>query len=93
MPNQRTKNDVEAVAKKMGWVLNPNAKQVEGNLRIQNKNIEKYGHPYCPCKPDKIEKNICGEKGCQDAEEEIKAMGHCHCKLYWDPKRLNENAE
>lgn len=93
MPQQRTKEDVEAVAKKMGWVLNPNSKQVEGNLRIQNKNIEKYGHPYCPCKPDKIEKNICAEKGCKDAEEEIKEMGHCHCKLYWDPKRLHENSD
>ncbi|MHA1340834.1 MAG: ferredoxin-thioredoxin reductase catalytic domain-containing protein [Promethearchaeota archaeon] len=81
----RTKEDLEKVAKRMGWKLNPNEKVVNGNLRVQNRNIEKYGFPYCPCRPEKVPENICGEKGCVYAAQEIKEMGHCHCNLYWHP--------
>ena len=81
----RTKEDLEKVAKQNGWILNPNEKAVLGNLRIQNKNIEKYGFPYCPCRAEKIPENICGENGCKWAPQEIKEDGHCHCNLYWSP--------
>ena len=53
----RTRKDVEEMAKKHGWIVNPNDRVVEGNLRVQNKNFEKYGKYYCPCKADKIENN------------------------------------
>ena len=82
----RTREDVEKVAVKNNWILNPSEKVITGNLRVQNINIEKFGQPYCPCKPDKIEENICGtESGCKDCPSEIKKMGHCTCNLYFDP--------
>ena len=79
----RTREDLEKIAKKQGWILNPNDRVVEGNLRVQNKNFEKYGHYYCPCKADKVDGNIC--RPCVDSPEEIKEMGHCTCNLYFDP--------
>lgn len=81
----RVKEDVEKVANKNNWILNPKDKVVAGNLRVQNRNFEKFGQYYCPCKPDKIEENICTpENGCVDCIKEIAEMGHCTCNLYFD---------
>lgn len=91
MGKERTVDDVQKVADKCGWLLNPNEKVVKGNLRVQNRNLDKYGKPFCPCKPEKIDRNICGDCGCVDAADEIKAMGHCHCNLYWHPDYDGKN--
>ena len=84
----RTRKDVEEMAKKHGWIVNPNDRVVEGNLRVQNKNFEKYGKYYCPCKAEKIDDNVCNP--CVDSPDEIKEMGHCTCNLYFDPNWKKE---
>ncbi len=43
---RRVKEDVEKVAKKNNWIINQKDKVVEGNLRVQNRNIEKFGQYY-----------------------------------------------
>lgn len=40
-----------------------------------NRNREKYGVPYCPCKLPKIIDNICPCK-------EFRETGNCECGLY-----------
>ncbi|MBD3351328.1 MAG: ferredoxin:thioredoxin reductase [Candidatus Lokiarchaeota archaeon] len=87
-----TREDFEKVAKKNGWKLNPNDKVINGILRVENKNVENYGIPYCPCRPEKIDENICGgDHGCLEAPDEIEEMGHCHCNLYWHPDYDGKN--
>ena len=87
----RTKEEVKKIAESNGWKINDNDKVIMGNLRVQNRNYEKHGAYYCPCKPDKIKKNICGvENGCVDCTSEIKEMGHCTCNLYFDPNWKKE---
>ena len=47
-------------------------------LRITDalkRNHEKYGHPYCPCKINRTEDNICPCK-------EFRETGKCICGLY-----------
>ncbi|MFA5760335.1 MAG: ferredoxin-thioredoxin reductase catalytic domain-containing protein [Dehalococcoidales bacterium] len=44
-------------------------------IKSLERNFEKYGASYCPCKIDKIEDNICQCK-------EFRETGKCICGLY-----------
>lgn len=64
--------------------LNPEKKIVDGIIKGLERNKDKYGEPYCPCRPvsgdrEKDKANICP---CIYHKEEIKTMGHCHCMLF-----------
>lgn len=54
-------------------------KKVNILLKGENKFIEKEGAPYCPCKLQHIDENICPCEECLDEAEEL---GHCHCQMY-----------
>lgn len=54
-------------------------KKVNALLKGENRFIEKEGAPYCPCKLQHIEDNICP---CKDCLDEAAAMGLCHCHMY-----------
>lgn len=48
-------------------------------LKGENKFIREEGAPYCPCKLQHIDENICPCEECLDEAEEL---GHCHCLMY-----------
>ena len=54
-------------------------KKINLLLKGENKFIEKEGAPYCPCKLQHIDKNICPCEECLDEAEEL---GHCLCQMY-----------
>lgn len=76
----RTLEDIQKTAEQRGWNLNPDAKVVENIIKVQNRNLLKFGEYYCPCKIKRIPQNICP---CEEAAEEIETDGHCHCNLYF----------
>jgi carbon-monoxide dehydrogenase catalytic subunit len=78
----------EDYAKKAGFVLNKDKKQLGYVIKGLKKNEEKYGERYCPCRvitgnfeEDRI--IICP---CIYHTQEIKDGGHCLCKLFFDKK-------
>ncbi|TFF86737.1 MAG: ferredoxin:thioredoxin reductase [Promethearchaeota archaeon] len=80
-----TREIVKKVAEKKGWKLNPNEEELEGTLMGLNKNKEKYGFFYCPCRVvegdrEKDKDKICP---CIWSEEEVERDGHCLCRLYF----------
>ena len=82
----------KAYAKKQGFVLNPDTKQVgnivKGLVRIKSK----FGRPYCPCRirTGDEEKDRKIECPCAYHEDEITKQGHCHCNLYFKPENKPE---
>ena len=75
-------------ARKAGFVLNKDKKQLAYVIKGLKKNEDKYGERYCPCRvitgnfeEDRI--IICP---CIYHKQEIKDQGHCLCKLFFDKK-------
>ncbi|MBN2330533.1 MAG: ferredoxin:thioredoxin reductase [Candidatus Aenigmarchaeota archaeon] len=71
-------------AKRSGFRLNPDMKIVEAICLGLLANEQKHGARYCPCRMvtgDKEEdkKIVCP---CVYHKDEIKKMGHCHCRLF-----------
>jgi ferredoxin-thioredoxin reductase catalytic subunit len=85
--NERTLKDLEEIAHQNGWILNPKGQTVQNILRAQNNLIKKLGKPYCPCKPKRVDENLCP---CKDAQKEINEEGHCHCDLFYHKLRSNK---
>jgi len=54
-------------------------KKINVLLKGENKFIAEEGAPYCPCKLQHIDQNICPCEECLDEAEEL---GHCHCLMY-----------
>ena len=76
---------LEKIAEKRNWKLNPDNEMVKIVLEGLNKNREKYGFFYCPCRvvvgdKEKDKDKICP---CKWSKEEIEKDGHCHCILYF----------
>ena len=75
----------EAYAKLKGFKLNPDKKGLNFILNGLEKNREKYGFPYCPCRiitenKEKDKEIICP---CVYHRGEIELQGYCLCKLFW----------
>ncbi len=69
------------------WVeFNSNTKIVETIILGELRNIVTYGHPYCPCRPEKIRDNICP---CVPAKKELERDGICHCRLFVNPEKYS----
>jgi carbon-monoxide dehydrogenase catalytic subunit len=75
-------------AKKAGFKLNSDKKQLKYVIRGLKKNEDKYGFRFCPCRivtgnfdEDRI--IICP---CIYHKQEIKDMGHCLCRLFFGLK-------
>jgi carbon-monoxide dehydrogenase catalytic subunit len=73
-------------AKKAGFALNKDKKQLAYVIKGLKANEDKYGERYCPCRvvtgnfeEDRI--IICP---CIYHKQEIKDMGHCLCRLFFD---------
>ncbi len=79
-----------AYARAQGFVLNPDPEKLDEIISGLAYNQKTHGFRYCPCRPlsgdlEEDRKKICP---CFWHREEIKTMGHCHCGLFWDPKRV-----
>ena len=76
--------DYEKYAKKAGFRLNPEREALETLVRGLLLNEKRYGERYCPCRRvvgdrEEDKKKICP---CVWHREEIREMGHCHCRLF-----------
>ena len=74
----------EKVAEKKGWKVNPDKKYAQEIIEGLNKNKEKKGKAFCPCRvvtgdPEEDKKIICP---CIYSPMEILQDGKCHCGLY-----------
>jgi carbon-monoxide dehydrogenase catalytic subunit len=78
----------EEYAKKAGFALNKDKKQLSYVIKGLKKNEDKYGFRFCPCRVvtgnfDEDRIIICP---CIYHKSEIKDMGHCLCRLFFDKK-------
>ena len=72
-------------AKKHGWVLNKDEKQLGTVIRGLVRNKKKFGRPYCPCRlrsgdEEKDRTIVCP---CVYHKDEVATQGSCHCRLYY----------
>lgn len=72
-------------AKKHGWILNPDEKQLATVIRGLVRNKNKFGRPYCPCRlrSGDEEKDRAIECPCIYHKDEVADLGACHCRLYF----------
>jgi len=71
---------MEYIAKRNNWRLSSNRERVRLLIAHLIANWANYGHPYCPCRLERIRENICP---CVWAFEEIKNEGKCKCRLFY----------
>jgi ferredoxin-thioredoxin reductase catalytic chain len=73
------------IARKNGWVLNPDEDHLGIVIRGLVRNKDKFGRPYCPCRlrSGDEEKDRAIECPCVYHKDEIAKDGHCHCLLYY----------
>ena len=67
-------------AKANGYVVVPDGKLRFKLLRELLENWDRYGKPYCPCRPERSDRTVCP---CVYARADIAKMGHCLCGLFW----------
>jgi ferredoxin-thioredoxin reductase catalytic subunit len=71
---------VQNFAKANGYVVVLDTQLRNKLLRELLENYDKYGKPYCPCRPEHSEATVCP---CVFAKADIAKMGHCLCGLFW----------
>jgi ferredoxin-thioredoxin reductase catalytic subunit len=73
------------VAKKFGYVLNPNEKSLGLITSYLDKNKQSFGKYYCPCKQhhpvDVKQDPICP---CSTFKDEIEKNGFCECHVFFE---------
>jgi ferredoxin-thioredoxin reductase catalytic subunit len=74
-----------AIARKNGWILNPDEDHLNIVIRGLVRNKKKFGRPYCPCRlrSGDEERDRAIECPCIYHKDEIAKDGHCHCLLYY----------
>ena len=75
-------------AKKNGWILNPDEKQLQTVIRGLARNTIRFGEQYCPCRlrsgdAEEDRKIVCP---CIYHRDEVENEGQCHCRLYFQKK-------
>jgi len=79
---------------------NPNDDQFKQLLYKLLVNIDRYGYPYCPCRPIKIPKPSASKEEvyelnkdkvcpCIYALTDVKLHGHCLCGLFWSKEAVD----
>lgn len=76
---------VKGYAKKQGFVLNTDEKQLGTVIKGLVRNKKKFGRPYCPCRlrSGDEEKDRTIECPCIFHKDEIANNGQCHCNLFF----------
>jgi ferredoxin-thioredoxin reductase catalytic subunit len=77
---------VQSFAKANGYVVALDTQLRNKLLRELLENYDKYGKPYCPCRPEHSEATVCP---CIFAKADIAKMGHCLCGLFWSKDFAN----
>jgi ferredoxin-thioredoxin reductase catalytic subunit len=76
---------VRGYARKQGWSLNEDPRQLGTIIRGLVRNKTKFGRPYCPCRlrsgDEENDKAI--ECPCVYHKDEIADRGNCHCNLFF----------
>jgi ferredoxin-thioredoxin reductase catalytic subunit len=85
---EQTMTFATMVAKKQGWVLNPDAEFTASLAEGLTTNWNRYGYYLCPCRDtdgsrEADAKVICP---CVPSWKDVEEHGHCFCALYLDPK-------
>jgi len=83
-----------------GYRRNPNDTAYLNLLYKLLLNIDRYGYPYCPCRPLKIPPGVAKEQiyelnkdkvcPCIYAPADIARMGHCLCGIFWSKEKVDE---
>ena len=91
---------IEGFAKKHGYVRNPNDRAYISVIAKLLRNIDRYGHPFCPCRPLKRVEPTTPEKlyeanrdkvcPCIYVHSDIKERGHCLCGLFWTREKARQ---
>ncbi len=76
---------IRKVAEKKNLTINNDVKRVEKVVGLMTNNYNKHGAYYCPCKQinDIPQQGIDVICPCFELDEEIKATGQCHCRLFY----------
>lgn len=91
MPSDKTIPDTrlfaDMVARKQGWVVNPDAEFAATLLEGLTTNWNRYGYYLCPCRDTEGSREadsavLCP---CRYARPDIAEHGHCFCALYLRP--------
>jgi len=75
----RLKKLYEEYARRISKLLGKEVKVNPKIIPLIIKQIEDYGKPYCPCRPQKNERTICP---CFWHVDELKRYGRCKCGLF-----------
>ncbi len=90
--NPKTEEEMHAwaqeEARKSGYRLNDDERQLGVVLRGLVRNRERFGEKFCPCRirsgdSEKDREIICP---CVFREEEVMVDGRCHCNLFFSPE-------
>lgn len=81
---QQTRTFIDMVAKKQGWLVNPDEAFVTMLAEGLTINANRYGYYCCPCRDGDGDREydkdiICPCDYCKPDQEEF---GHCYCGLY-----------
>jgi ferredoxin-thioredoxin reductase catalytic subunit len=78
------RKDLEEVATRAGYVLNPDGGRLEKVLGLMTENLVLTGKRFCPCKQshplDPGRDVVCP---CPEWKREIETEGHCFCRLFF----------
>lgn len=82
-----TRTFAAMVARKQGWVLNPDSSFTDSLCEGLTTNWNRYGYYLCPCRDSDGSREadasvICP---CRFAPGDIETHGHCFCALYLSP--------
>jgi len=82
-------------AKKAGFILNKNKKQLSYVIKGLKANEDKYGFRFCPCRvvTGNFEEDRIIVCPCIYHKQEIKNMGHCLCKLFFDKSYFQKQSK
>lgn len=77
---ERIKKDIETVAAKKGWTINP--ERLDEVAEGLDRNLSKYGRRLCPCQ---FYANGIWSLNDICPCEAMRTTGSCHCDLYKEP--------
>lgn len=75
---------LEQHAKNHNYDFNRKDKIRKAVIKGLQRNKEKFGNYFCPCRVEKIKENVCP---CAYHEKEINEKGECHCQLFCKKKK------
>lgn len=84
---EQTATFAAMVAKKQGWVLNPDVEFVKTLVDGLTMNWNRYGYYLCPCRDSDGSRDADKDVLCPCAYSwsDIERHGHCFCALYLSP--------